>query len=34
VRHRMFAAGGRIEAEARDGHGNQVRVFVPKSAAG
>jgi signal transduction histidine kinase len=33
VRHRMYAAGGTIEAEARAGHGNQVRVFVPKSAA-
>jgi signal transduction histidine kinase len=33
VRHRMFAAGGTIEAEARDGHGNRVRVFVPRSAA-
>ena len=33
VRHRMFAAGGTVEAEARDGQGNQVRVFVPRSAA-
>jgi signal transduction histidine kinase len=33
VRHRMFAAGGSIEAEARAGQGNQVRVFVPISAA-
>jgi signal transduction histidine kinase len=33
VRHRMFAAGGTIEAEARAGHGNRVRVFVPRSEA-
>jgi signal transduction histidine kinase len=33
VRHRMSAAGGRIEAEARPGQGNQIRVFVPRSAA-
>jgi signal transduction histidine kinase len=33
VRHRLFAAGGTVEAEARDGQGNQVRVFVPRSAA-
>jgi signal transduction histidine kinase len=33
VRHRMFAAGGNVEAEARSGQGNQVRAFVPRSAA-
>jgi signal transduction histidine kinase len=33
VRHRMFAAGGTVEAEARAGQGNQIRAFVPKSAA-
>jgi signal transduction histidine kinase len=32
VRHRLFAAGGTVEAEARDGQGNQIRVFVPRSA--
>ncbi len=34
VRHRLGLIGGRIEAEAREGAGNQVRVFVPISAAG
>lgn len=34
VRHRVGLAGGTIEAEARQGHGNQIRVFVPRSAAG
>jgi two-component system sensor histidine kinase UhpB len=34
VRHRMAAAGGKVEAEARPGQGNRVRVFVPRSAAG
>jgi protein-histidine pros-kinase len=34
VRHRVALAGGTIEAESRTGHGNQVRVFVPRSAAG
>ena len=34
VRHRLALSGGSIEAEAREGHGNQVRVFVPRSAAG
>jgi signal transduction histidine kinase len=33
VRHRMFAAGGTVDAEAREGRGNQIRAFVPKSAA-
>jgi hypothetical protein len=33
VRHRMFAAGGTVEAEAREGQGNQIRAFVPRSAA-
>jgi signal transduction histidine kinase len=33
VRHRMFAAGGTVEAEARTGQGNQIRAFVPRSAA-
>jgi signal transduction histidine kinase len=34
ARHRVALAGGRLELESRDGHGNQVRVFVPRSAAG
>jgi glucose-6-phosphate-specific signal transduction histidine kinase len=37
ARHRVALAGGSIEAEARTGggsSGNQVRVFVPRSAAG
>ena len=33
VRHRMSAAGGSVEAEARAGQGNRIRVFVPRSAA-
>jgi signal transduction histidine kinase len=33
-RHRVALAGGHIEAESRSGSGNQVRVFVPRSAAG
>jgi signal transduction histidine kinase len=33
VRHRMFAVGGTVLAEARDGQGNQIRAYVPKSAA-
>jgi signal transduction histidine kinase len=33
VRHRVALSGGRIEAETRTGAGNQVRVFVPRSAA-
>jgi signal transduction histidine kinase len=33
VRHRMFAVGGTVEAEARAGQGNRVRAFVPQSAA-
>jgi signal transduction histidine kinase len=33
VRHRMFAAGGTVEAEARAGQGNRIRVYVPRSAA-
>jgi signal transduction histidine kinase len=32
ARHRVALAGGTIEAEARPGHGNQIRVFVPRSA--
>lgn len=32
-RHRVALAGGRIESESRSGSGNQVRVFVPRSAA-
>jgi signal transduction histidine kinase len=39
ARHRLALAGGRIEAEARQGagdqpSGNRVTIFVPKSAAG
>jgi signal transduction histidine kinase len=37
ARHRVALAGGSIEAESRAGggtSGNQVRVFVPRSAAG
>jgi signal transduction histidine kinase len=39
VRHRVALSGGRIEAESRDSAGaeaggNQVRVFVPRSATG
>lgn len=34
ARHRVSLAGGRIETESRSGSGNQVRVFVPRSAAG
>ena len=39
VRHRLESVGGRIEVEVRDGagagpSGNQVRVYVPISAAG
>lgn len=34
IQHRLASVGGRIEAEAREGAGNQVRVFVPISAAG
>jgi signal transduction histidine kinase len=33
IRHRVELAGGRIHAEAREGAGNQIRVFVPRSAA-
>jgi len=33
VRHRMSAAGGRIDAEVRPDQGNQIRAFVPLSAA-
>jgi signal transduction histidine kinase len=33
VRHRMSAAGGRVEAEARPDQGNRIRAFVPRSAA-
>ncbi len=33
ARHRMEWAGGSVTAEARE-QGNQVRVFVPRSAAG
>jgi signal transduction histidine kinase len=33
MRHRMFAAGGSVEAEARAGQGNRIRAFVPRSAA-
>ncbi|HEU4779944.1 MAG TPA: histidine kinase [Steroidobacteraceae bacterium] len=33
ARHRMQAAGGSVSAEAR-AQGNQLRVFVPRSAAG
>ncbi len=34
ARHRVTLAGGHIETESRAGSGNQVRVFVPRSAAG
>jgi protein-histidine pros-kinase len=34
ARHRVALIGGRIEAESRPGSGNQVRVFVPRSATG
>ncbi len=34
ARHRVSLAGGRIETESRPGSGNQIRVFVPRSAAG
>ena len=33
-RHRVALAGGRFEVESRPGSGNQVRVYVPRSAAG
>jgi protein-histidine pros-kinase len=33
VRHRMSAAGGKVEAEARPDQGNRIRAFVPRSAA-
>jgi signal transduction histidine kinase len=33
VRHRMAAAGGIVEAEARPDQGNRIRAFVPRSAA-
>jgi signal transduction histidine kinase len=33
VRHRVSAAGGSVEAEARPNQGNRIRVFVPRSAA-
>jgi signal transduction histidine kinase len=33
VRHRMSAAGGRVEAEARPEQGNRLRAYVPRSAA-
>jgi len=38
MRHRLFGAGGTVEAEARaadenQAGGNQLRVFVPRSAA-
>jgi signal transduction histidine kinase len=33
MRHRLFGAGGTVEAETRAGQGNQLRVFVPRSAA-
>ena len=33
VRHRMYAAGGSVDAEARPGQGNRIRAFVPRSAA-
>lgn len=32
VRHRVFAAGGSVEAQVREARGNQIRVFVPRSA--
>ncbi len=34
ARHRVVLVGGRMEMESRAGSGNQVRVFVPRSAAG
>lgn len=34
ARHRVTLAGGRIDVESRPGSGNQIRVFVPRSAAG
>ena len=34
VRHRVAAAGGTVDAEARKDQGNRIRVFVPRSAAG
>jgi len=34
VRHRVQGAGGTVDAETRPGQGNQLRVFVPRSAAG
>ena len=33
VRHRMSAAGGNVEAEARPNQGNRIRAYVPRSAA-
>ncbi|HUQ12193.1 MAG TPA: histidine kinase [Steroidobacteraceae bacterium] len=33
-RHRVALAGGHIDLESRSGSGNQLRVFVPRSAAG
>lgn len=33
-RHRVALTGGQIVSESRAGSGNQVRVFVPRSAAG
>jgi signal transduction histidine kinase len=32
-RHRVALSGGHIESESRSGSGNQLRVFVPRSAA-
>jgi signal transduction histidine kinase len=32
-RHRVALAGGRFEFESRAGSGNQIRVYVPRSAA-
>lgn len=34
ARHRVALAGGSLEIESRPGSGNQLRVFVPRSAAG
>jgi signal transduction histidine kinase len=34
ARHRVAMVGGDIEVESRPGSGQQVRVFVPRSAAG
>ncbi|MEO8018517.1 MAG: histidine kinase [Pseudomonadota bacterium] len=33
MRHRMVGAGGTMDAQAKAGQGNRLRVYVPRSAA-